>query len=92
MHTEIADLDKQPVAEQSSAIDSVPVIDISELLIDSSSAASTGAVEQIAQACQTWGFFQIINHGISTDQIKRSLATDPRAVCFTARRKAGDCA
>jgi isopenicillin N synthase-like dioxygenase len=69
MHTEITDIDKQPVAEQSSAIDSVPVIDVSELLVDSSSAASASAVEQIAQACQTWGFFQIINHGISADQI-----------------------
>jgi isopenicillin N synthase-like dioxygenase len=69
MHTEITDIDKQPVAEQSSAIDSVPVIDVSELLVDSSLAASASAVEQIAQACQTWGFFQIINHGISADQI-----------------------
>ena len=69
MQTETIDLDKQPVAEQSSSIDSVPVIDISELLIDSLAAASASAIGQIAQACQTWGFFQVINHGISSDQI-----------------------
>ena len=71
MHTEITDLDQQPVAEQLSEMDSVPVIDISELLIDSSSAAAASAVEQIAQACQSWGFFQIVNHGISAEQIKK---------------------
>ncbi len=47
----------------------MPVIDIAELIIDSSAAASTAAIDQIALACQTWGFFQIINHGIPTDQI-----------------------
>ncbi len=69
MNTTNLDLDKQPVAEQGSIDEQVPIIDIADLLHDSSSAVTRVAVDEIAQACRIWGFFQVINHGISTDLI-----------------------
>ena len=69
MNTTNLDLDKQPVAEQGSIDEQVPIIDIADLLHDSSSAVARAAIDEIAQACRMWGFFQVINHGISTDLI-----------------------
>lgn len=60
----LQDLDKDPVAQQSSVLDQVPIIDIAELRVDSAAPAARGAVEQIAAACSSWGFFQVTNHGI----------------------------
>ena len=70
MSTANQDLDKQPVAERGSIDEQVPVIDIGHLLYDSSSELARGAVNEIAQACQDWGFFQVINHGIPADLIE----------------------
>ncbi len=41
----------------------VPIIDIQPLRSEAPSRQQT--VEQIAEACRTWGFFQITGHGIS---------------------------
>ena len=70
MNTANPDLDKQPVAEHGSISEQVPIINIAHLLHDSSSAVARVAVDEIARACQTWGFFQVINHGISEDLIE----------------------
>ena len=59
------DLDKDPVAQQSSILEQVPIIDIAELRVDASAAGARCAVDSIAEACGSWGFFQVINHGIS---------------------------
>ena len=59
------DLDKDPVAQQSSILDQVPIIDIADLRADSSAVAARTAVDSIAEACGSWGFFQVTNHGIS---------------------------
>jgi len=69
MLVDIQNLDKHPVAETNSMANQVPVIDITDLLSDSSSEPARKAVDEIAFACQTWGFFQVVNHGISTDLI-----------------------
>ena len=60
----IQDLDRDPVAQQSTALQQVPIISIAELRADSASAAARPAVEQIAEACGSWGFFQVTDHGI----------------------------
>ena len=59
-----------PVAEQSSILEQVPIIDVARLFDDISGSAASVAINQIAQACKTWGFFQVINHGISSAQIE----------------------
>ena len=54
-----SDLDKRPSAGD--AIRAVPVIDLGD----------PSAVDEIADACREWGFFQVINHGVSADLIER---------------------
>ncbi len=60
----IKDLDRDPIAGPAQAPDSLPVIDIAELLLDSTSLASRPVIDDIAAACRRWGFFQAVNHGI----------------------------
>ena len=64
MHTDQQDIDKHPVAKQDSITGQVPIIDIDNLVTDSSSLAAKKSIEQIAAACRDWGFFQVINHSI----------------------------
>ena len=64
------DLDKDPVAQQSTILEQVPVIDIAELRVDSAASAARPAVDQIAEACSSWGFFQVTNHGIADELIE----------------------
>ena len=63
------DLDRHPVAEQGSAVGEVPVIDVGAVFADSSGNDAVRAIEQIAEACRSWGFFQVVNHGIGAAQI-----------------------
>lgn len=57
----------------------VPVIDLGPLLDprDPSACATMklSIVSQIGKACEEWGFFQVINHGIPLDLIEEVLAT-----------------
>ena len=63
------DFDKDPVAHQASIADQVPIIDIAELLVDSNSGAARDSIDKIASACSSWGFFQVINHGLTTELV-----------------------
>ena len=63
------DLDKDPVARQASAIDQVPIIDVGALRADSGSDEARAAIEQVAEASSSWGFFQVVNHGIADDLV-----------------------
>jgi isopenicillin N synthase-like dioxygenase len=67
----VEDLDRHPVAEQASAVGEVPVIDVGAVFADSCGNDALRAIEQIAEACRSWGFFQVVNHGISAAQIDR---------------------
>lgn len=62
-------LDQHPVAESSRLSESIPVIDIGALRSGSSDPAATIVVQHIAQACRDWGFFQVVNHGVSAELI-----------------------
>ena len=66
------DLDKDPVAQQSTVLEQVPIIDIAELRVDSAASAARPAVDQIAEACSSWGFFQVTNHGIADELIEEA--------------------
>ncbi|MCZ6798725.1 MAG: hypothetical protein O7D36_12350 [Gammaproteobacteria bacterium] len=87
MHTDQQDIDKHPVAKQDSIIGQVPVIDIGELISDSSSVASRIPVEQIAAACKNWGFFQVINHGIPAKLFETVLQQTRRIFALPLEEK-----
>ena len=57
-----------PISVQSKSSSSfyVPTIDIAPYLQNPSSAASSQIITEIRAACESTGFFQIINHGIPT--------------------------
>ncbi|MEM7562801.1 MAG: 2OG-Fe(II) oxygenase family protein [Pseudomonadota bacterium] len=69
-HT-IQDLDQHPVAAPGAVEKQVPVIDVADLIHDSASSASREAIDQIADACRTWGFFQVVNHGIARQEVEQ---------------------
>lgn len=60
------DLDKHPIAVSAAFGSSVPVIDIGALR----GRAGEGAISDIARACKEWGFFQVVNHGVSAALIE----------------------
>lgn len=63
------DLDRCPIADSRDFGESVPVIDIAGVTQNASGEAAQQAVDDIAKACREWGFFQVINHGISDELI-----------------------
>ena len=87
MHTDQQDIDKHPVAKQDSIIGQVPVIDIGELVSDSSSVAARIPVEQIAAACKNWGFFQVINHAIPAELFETVLQQTRRIFALPLEEK-----
>lgn len=58
--TQEVDLDQMPIASSSGVTDGVPVINLDR----GRGADQTRLVAEIATACEDWGFFQIINHGV----------------------------
>jgi len=59
-------LDDAPIADSSAFGSSIPVIDLASDL-------SPAVIDEIAQACAKWGFFQVVGHGIHTDLIHRVM-------------------
>ena len=58
------DLDLHPVATDFSSVEPIPVIDIAPLLADDASVAARSVARDIAEACRSWGFFQVTGHGL----------------------------
>ncbi|XXG90539.1 hypothetical protein AAC387_Pa12g2279 [Persea americana] len=46
---------------------SIPIIDMDKLLLQESSAAE---LEKLHSACKEWGFFQLVNHGVSSSLVE----------------------
>ncbi len=57
---------------------SVPTIDIDPLIKDCGESQKAAAVASIDGACRDWGFFQVVNHGISDALINRVWDTTHR--------------
>jgi hypothetical protein len=80
-----ADQDQRPKMDDSESPEDVPELDIPvfDLAVLQQQASSTGdetrdavrlrgeLVNAVAKACQTWGFFQILNHGVDQSLIDR---------------------
>ncbi|MCO5547667.1 hypothetical protein L7F22_001118 [Adiantum nelumboides] len=50
----------------------IPIIDISALCSDSgSTSARAQVIEEIGHACEEWGFFQVMNHGVELATIQQ---------------------
>ena len=71
MNERPADLDRHPVADSREFGESVPIIDIAGVTQDASGNAAEQGVAEIAKACREWGFFQVINHGVSSELIDK---------------------
>ncbi|GAB2211143.1 hypothetical protein Droror1_Dr00016435 [Drosera rotundifolia] len=78
--------------------DEIPIIDLSSLssldslldLPDAETDDSVGkVVAQIGDACQRWGFFQVINHGVSSEKLRRidSVAREFFSLPLEAKKK-----
>lgn len=53
----------------------IPVIDLSPVVNSSGDPeAVAGVVREIGSACKKWGFFQVINHGVSPELRKKIFA------------------
>lgn len=60
--------EKRPHLSRISHLSSIPIIDLKDYNENRADSASLLVIEKTSQACQEYGFFQIINHGI-TEQI-----------------------
>lgn len=57
----IQDIDHRPTLKSAELVDDgIPTIDLSVL----SHGGSQELVSEVGHACQRWGFFQVVNHGI----------------------------
>lgn len=63
-------IDLHPIADTTDMIDQVPIIDIGGLVGDGNSTTACEADEKIAAASTSWGFFQVVNHGVEPGQIE----------------------
>jgi len=65
------DLDSHSSDPTSRLVDAVPVIDIGDLA-DGVGVSGEHSIGEIATAARTWGFFQVVNHGIPDDLIRQA--------------------
>ncbi|KAA8522087.1 hypothetical protein F0562_012599 [Nyssa sinensis] len=54
----------------------IPVIDMSKLVSDESSLEFNDELAKLHHACEDWGFFQLINHGVSGAIEKMKVVTE----------------
>ncbi|KAK7407220.1 hypothetical protein VNO78_08944 [Psophocarpus tetragonolobus] len=55
---------KRPQLSEVTSLDSIPIIDLSDHSCNDGNPSSSLVVQKISQACEEYGFFLIVNHGI----------------------------
>ncbi|XP_027343295.1 uncharacterized protein LOC113855864 [Abrus precatorius] len=58
---------ERPIISTTTPLPQIPVIDLSKLL---SQNLKGSELEKLHYACKEWGFFQLINHGVSTSLVE----------------------
>ncbi|KAG8391830.1 hypothetical protein BUALT_Bualt01G0227800 [Buddleja alternifolia] len=58
----------------------LPILDVSQPL-------SVSSLSSLAEACKEWGFFQIINHGISKDLHRKIYTLSNKLFCLPSESK-----
>ncbi|KAG5067867.1 hypothetical protein AAZX31_01G024900 [Glycine max] len=66
--------DERPQLSEVTSLDSIPIIDLSDHSYDGNNHSSSLVVQKISQACEEYGFFQIVNHGIP-EQVCNKMMT-----------------
>lgn len=64
-----AGIESSPAAAASDVSEQIPVIDLQNFF-SQDAALREAALAQISSACRDWGFFQVVNHGVSHDLMK----------------------
>ncbi|XP_062109487.1 protein DOWNY MILDEW RESISTANCE 6-like [Humulus lupulus] len=65
--------EKRPQLSKVSNLASIPIIDLSVDHINKDGASHEVLLDKITEACEEYGFFHIINHGVPQDLCKRML-------------------
>ncbi|KAF5444021.1 hypothetical protein F2P56_036528 [Juglans regia] len=66
-------IEHRPRLEPIEVADDIPVIDLSTVLNPSDHNTTQQIITRIGAACETWGFFQVVNHGVPAD-LRRKVA------------------
>ncbi|RHN42319.1 putative thebaine 6-O-demethylase [Medicago truncatula] len=65
----LSDQDIVVLSNPTSSLPQVPVIDLAKLLSQDLNLKGH-ELEKLHSACKEWGFFQLVNHGVSTSLVK----------------------
>ncbi|KAE8723764.1 hypothetical protein F3Y22_tig00011761pilonHSYRG00158 [Hibiscus syriacus] len=66
----IQDLEHRPKLATIEA-EEIPLIDLNSVLNSGDAVSDTTLVSDIGEACERWGFFQVINHGVPLEKRER---------------------